>query len=101
MRTCVGCRRIDIQAALLRVVVQRGRAVADPRRRLSGRGAYVHRTLGCVEQAGKGLSRSLRTAVAARDLVALRAVIADGDPGRQLAGHGDRDVVEDPPPHKA
>lgn len=101
VRTCVGCRRTDGQGALLRVAALEGRVVADPRRRVPGRGAYVHREKACLERAAKGLARGLRAAVAARDLAALEAAITAGDLAGWVAGQGDRDVVEDPPPHKA
>ena len=46
-RTCIGCRAVDDQAALLRLV-RRGALVVDATNpRLPGRGAYVH--AGCFE----------------------------------------------------
>ncbi|WP_238148910.1 YlxR family protein [Serinicoccus sediminis] len=76
MRTCVGCRRRDEQAALLRLVARLGddgswTVVPDERRRLPGRGAYVHRRPGCVESAvaRRAVVRALRLpASAAVDL---------------------------------
>ncbi|GAA4874887.1 hypothetical protein GCM10025788_11970 [Serinicoccus chungangensis] len=76
VRTCVGCRRRDEQAALLRLVARRDEAgswtvVPDERRRLPGRGAYVHRHTGCVESAvaRRAVVRALRlTAPVAVDL---------------------------------
>ena len=47
-RTCVGCRTRDEQDRLLRVVAVEGCIVPDPRRRLPGRGAYVHRAPECL-----------------------------------------------------
>ena len=63
IRTCVGCRATAPQAELVRVAVVGGRAVADPRRRAPGRGAYLHARPACVAAAGKGLARSLKRAV--------------------------------------
>ncbi len=62
VRTCVGCRQRDAQARLLRVGLCDGQAVPDLRRRLSGRGAYVHPRAKCVERAIRkgGIARSLR-----------------------------------------
>lgn len=47
-RTCVGCRVRDAQDRLLRVVAGEGEVLPDPRRRLPGRGAYLHRRLDCL-----------------------------------------------------
>ena len=65
MRTCVGCRAVVPQDTVVRVVVDRaGRAVIDEARRLSGRGAWVHRVRSCVEGAARGgLARSFRRKV--------------------------------------
>jgi predicted RNA-binding protein YlxR (DUF448 family) len=71
IRTCIGCRQRAVAAELLRVVVapdaigkaESGPAghgvrgpfalpvVPDPRHRIPGRGAWLHRDLGCVELA--------------------------------------------------
>jgi predicted RNA-binding protein YlxR (DUF448 family) len=51
MRTCVGCRSQAPQNELLRVVLQHAELVPDQHRRLSGRGAYVHLDLECIERA--------------------------------------------------
>ena len=51
VRTCVGCRQRAPQSELLRVGLVGGQAVADPRRRLPGRGTYVHPVRACVGRA--------------------------------------------------
>lgn len=64
----------------MRVAVRGGRAVPDPRRRLPGRGAYVHfaQSAGepaqCVERAVRrgGLARALRVEMLESDIAALR-----------------------------
>ncbi|MBB2899869.1 hypothetical protein FHR75_000657 [Kineococcus radiotolerans] len=65
MRTCVGCRRRDSRSVLLRVVVAPdgvGNLLVDVRRRLPGRGAWLHSSSACLEQAEKrrALPRALR-----------------------------------------
>lgn len=62
VRTCVGCRTRAHQGDLLRVVLVDGRLRPDPRRELSGRGAYVHLNEGCVSTAiaRKAFGRALR-----------------------------------------
>jgi uncharacterized protein len=68
-RTCVGCRRRDVRSALLRVVAEWNETgediasvVADPRLRLSGRGAWLHPTPECLDLAvrRKAFGRALR-----------------------------------------
>ena len=65
IRTCVGCRRTDVKANLVRVVWNEaaGGVVVDGVGCAPGRGAYVHGD--CVEAAlrGRGLSRTLRRTV--------------------------------------
>jgi hypothetical protein len=80
IRTCIGCRQRAAAAELLRVVVapdaignegstpqdSSGPAalpvVPDPRHRIPGRGAYVHRDPGCVElaQRRRAFGRALK-----------------------------------------
>ena len=55
VRTCVGCRERAAKQDLLRVVA-RGDGpsqvlVPDPGGRLTGRGAYLHRSTACLDQA--------------------------------------------------
>jgi len=75
IRTCVGCRNRAAAAELLRVVVAPDSAgppgdrsevgtpiVPDPRRRMAGRGAWVHLDQQCVEFAvrRRAFARALR-----------------------------------------
>ncbi|HEX9230321.1 MAG TPA: YlxR family protein [Jatrophihabitantaceae bacterium] len=73
-RTCIGCRKRAAAAEMLRVVVapapagtQNGsvQAVPDPRRRASGRGAWLHLDPRCVALAERRRSfgRALRAPV--------------------------------------
>ena len=55
-RTCLGCRQVRPQGALVRVVrLANGTVVADTRVRATGRGAYICPHDQCVE---RGLSRA-------------------------------------------
>ncbi len=65
VRTCLGCRRRDDQAALVRVVAEGAVVRVDPRRRAPGRGAYVHPDPACVAAAVKrrAFARALRTSL--------------------------------------
>jgi predicted RNA-binding protein YlxR (DUF448 family) len=48
---CVGCRSRAEADGLLRVVVVDGTVVPDARRRLPGRGAWLHPVSGCLDRA--------------------------------------------------
>ena len=50
-RTCVGCRERAAKSELLRIVVDEGEVVPDPRGTLPGRGAYVHPASVCLDLA--------------------------------------------------
>jgi predicted RNA-binding protein YlxR (DUF448 family) len=72
VRTCVGCRKRELAADLLRVVAQspgsapdRDAVVAivpDPQRRLPGRGAWLHPVSACLSMAERrrAFGRALR-----------------------------------------
>ena len=47
----MGCRTRAAKSDLLRVVAVDGEIVADPASRSPGRGAYLHLSLDCLEQA--------------------------------------------------
>ncbi|BCT75733.1 hypothetical protein SCMU_15750 [Sinomonas cyclohexanicum] len=73
LRTCIGCRRIAARSELLRLVVDPDdalRVVVDPRRRLPGRGAWLHPDRACLKQAVKrrAFHRAFRGPVDARGL---------------------------------
>ncbi|MFM8895793.1 MAG: YlxR family protein [Actinomycetales bacterium] len=64
VRTCIGCRaRVDA-AHLLRLVLLDGRVVVDTRRRMPGRGAWIHPQAHCLAAAERrrAWGRALRTA---------------------------------------
>lgn len=69
-RTCVGCRRRGDRSALLRVVAVAdearpgtSRVVPDLRKRLPGRGAWLHPDADCLDKAiaRRAFGRALRT----------------------------------------
>lgn len=62
MRTCVGCRKVQPQRMLLRVVAGGGAVIIDPQRRLAGRGAWIHPDPACLARAEARLARALRVA---------------------------------------
>jgi predicted RNA-binding protein YlxR (DUF448 family) len=52
LRTCIGCRHVRSRGLLVRLVrAGDGRVVFDERGRAPGRGAYVCRDAGCMQQA--------------------------------------------------
>ncbi|WP_460726803.1 YlxR family protein [Nocardia heshunensis] len=69
VRTCIGCRQRELAVDLMRVVtqgsVETGQTIVivpDPRRRLPGRGAWLHPTSACLSQAvrRRAIGRALR-----------------------------------------
>jgi predicted RNA-binding protein YlxR (DUF448 family) len=112
IRTCVGCRAAGPQAELVRIATVDGRAVADPRRRLPGRGAYVHARPACVAAAARGgLARTLRRNVTRTEVDGLarelgvgpragggsaraEAGARPGDPGIIPSGESPAEAVE-------
>nr|WP_183641392.1 YlxR family protein [Neomicrococcus lactis] len=94
-RTCIGCRVVESQQSLMRWVLEeafeeqpgseqnnaRGgvpQVVADPDRRKSGRGAWLHPTPECVALAVKkrAFARAFRTNVVSPPEDALNTAIA-------------------------
>ena len=64
VRTCVACRQEGLKAGLIRVVrTPEGSATVDVNGRAPGRGAYLHRSPGCIEKARK--SRQIEHALGA------------------------------------
>jgi len=51
VRTCVGCRTRASRSTLLRVVARDSGLVVDERGSMSGRGAWVHPSTECVDNA--------------------------------------------------
>ncbi len=75
-RTCVACRSTEAKRGLVRVVrTPEGRVELDTTGKKNGRGAYVHETRACWDEALKKerLARSLKVSVPIEDAVALEA----------------------------
>lgn len=98
VRTCVGCRERDSQAQLLRIARIAERVVADGRRRVPGRGAYVHLRSECAHAATRkgGLARALRMRIGAEDGEALRTAVAELESGPQRTGQTGSDPLIKP-----
>ena len=62
IRTCIGCGERAAKSDLIRVVAAGDEIVPDVTLRLPGRGAYLHRSLACLERAQrrKAFPRALR-----------------------------------------
>jgi predicted RNA-binding protein YlxR (DUF448 family) len=77
-RTCVGCRQVDQQRALLRLTTEDGRLLVDGRHRRPGRGAYLHPRATCLTTAEKGgFSRSFRRSIPRDAITLIRQHILD------------------------
>ncbi|GLZ40080.1 YlxR family protein [Actinokineospora sp. NBRC 105648] len=94
VRTCVGCRVRAADTELLRVVFADGDAIPDPRRRMPGRGAWLHPSPACLAKAEKrrAFPRAFRVQGAV-GVDRLRSVVelAAGDVGTEYP----RSVVEE------
>ncbi|MGV1029381.1 MAG: YlxR family protein [Dermatophilaceae bacterium] len=86
VRTCIGCRRKDSWSVLVRVVAVKDETgttqiVPDPRQRMPGRGAWLHPSSQCFENAvrRRAFVRALRVAGAA-DVTAVTAYLETASP---------------------
>jgi len=85
-RMCIGCRVTQPQAQLVRVAMETSAVepsvaviALDVRRRVGGRGAYLHRKIECFDNATKrgGFARAFRCRVPSSQLRALRAALLE------------------------
>ena len=85
-RTCIGCRAIDDQTALVRVTLRPSEGqlpdvvVQDPERSAHGRGAWLHPDRTCLERAvrAKSFARSFRRAVATEEILRRWLMVRQG-----------------------
>lgn len=76
LRTCIACRSTEAKRGLVRVVrTPEGRVELDATGKKNGRGAYVHESRTCWDEALKKdrLGRALKVAVPPEDIVQLQA----------------------------
>jgi len=67
-RTCIGCKTVLAKRELVRLVHTPEGIMVDETGKAAGRGAYVHNTRRCWEQALKGpISHALRTDITPAD----------------------------------
>ena len=85
LRTCVGCKERAPQRELLRVALVDGKPVADSRRRLPGRGGYVHRVQACVRLAETqgGFARAFRARLVPPAVITNAKELVRQDRGRE------------------
>lgn len=82
MRQCLGCREMKPKRELVRVVRSpEGVLSVDFRGKAPGRGAYVCRSVECLQKAirSRALERSLQTAVPPEVMTALSAEMEAAD----------------------
>jgi predicted RNA-binding protein YlxR (DUF448 family) len=97
MRTCVGCRAVEPQSALVRVAVVDGKLAIAAR---GGRGAWLHPRPTCAREAGRGgLSRALKAQVGGDDVARVVASLSpsDGDLVEKGAGQAGATAVKSTP----
>jgi uncharacterized protein len=84
VRTCVGCRARAPKAELLRIARTPQGVRGDPEAAAPGRGAYVHRSVDCVEAAltRGALARALRTGLEQEELARLQSLMEEESQGR-------------------
>ena len=76
LRTCIACRSTEAKRGLVRIVrTPEGRVELDATGKRNGRGAYVHESRSCWDDALKKdrLGRALKVTPPAEDVEALRA----------------------------
>jgi predicted RNA-binding protein YlxR (DUF448 family) len=91
VRTCIGCRANGPRSSLTRVFASDGSVVADCSATRSGRGAWIHLTVSCVETAIKrrAFGRALRVSTPL-DTEGLLAVLAEHHKEHRVVIHNEQ-----------
>ena len=79
-RTCIACRSTEAKRGLVRVVrTPEGRVELDATGKKNGRGAYVHESAACWDEALKKdrLARALKVTPPVEDIETLKAYAAE------------------------
>jgi hypothetical protein len=106
VRTCVGCRERASAATLLRVVAVDGLLKPDIKRRLPGRGAWLHPRVGCLDIAERrrAFGRALRVPSIALDSTQVRVFLSSDQSadkvhraGTEVAAAGPRTASDSAP----
>ena len=93
LRTCIACRSTEAKRGLVRIVrTPEGRVELDVTGKKNGRGAYVHESRSCWDEALKKarLGRALKVTPPAEDIETLRAhaaTLAPAPEGVQVTAH--------------
>ena len=53
LRTCIGCRQIEEKKSLTRIIKVNGELIIDHKNRLGSRGANIHKSFACLNEAIK------------------------------------------------
>jgi uncharacterized protein len=53
LRTCIGCRQIEEKKSLTRIIQVNGELIIDHKNRLGSRGANIHKSVACLNEAIK------------------------------------------------
>ena len=78
-RTCIACRQTQGKREFVRIVrTPDGEVCVDPTGKQAGRGAYLHKSRSCWNQAlnGQRLNAALKTIVTPENLATLKAYAA-------------------------
>ncbi len=78
-RRCIACMKVAPKSELLRIVATDTGVKADPGGKMNGRGAYICRSMSCLELAlkKKALSRNLKKEMSREEVQILAEELAE------------------------
>ena len=78
-RSCIACRGKDVKGNLIRLVKYENDIHIDMKKKLCGRGAYIHKTKECVEKMCKirALDRAFKIKVSDKTYSYLKGKISE------------------------